>query len=101
MFAAEELLTARNRKILDLVDILVSFVITRGRITLRILVRKSRTTRLEDVLYRVTFRRDHLESRSFKLRLLLDQIVNFWIGGLKMRITFYRHSSFLNRVKTL
>ena len=101
VFAAEELLTARNRKILDLVDILVSFVITRGRITLRILVRKSRTTRLEDVLYRVTFRRDHLESRSFKLRLLLDQIVNFWIGGLKMRITFYRHSFFLNRVKTL
>lgn len=101
VFAAEEFLTARNREILDLVDILVSFVITRGRITLRILVCKSRTTRLEDVLYRVTFRRDHLERRSLKLRLLLDQIVNFWIGGLKMRITFYRHSFFLNRVKTL
>ena len=91
MFATEESLAALDRKVLNLVDELVPFVIARARIAFRILVRENGTAGFKNVFDRIALRGDHLEGRALVIRLFLNKIVNLSVGRLKIRLTFNGH----------
>ena len=96
VFATEQFLSAGDREVFKIVDDFVPFVITGAGITFAIFVRKNRTAGFHHRRRGVTFRRDHFQRRVFHLDLPLNQVVNFRIFRLQIRITFDAHSSLLS-----
>ena len=71
---AEEFLRARNREILDLVDLLTSTVVAAARVALGVFVRQYRAGRLEDGLRNEVLRRDEFQRQRLPAGLQGDEL---------------------------
>ena len=80
VLGAKDLLRARDRQRLDLVDELAPAVVPLSRVPLGVLVGENRSLRLEHRLADDVLRRDQLEIPLLPLPLPLDRLVNLGIS---------------------